>query len=167
MRSSRRLLAALLALVLVGPFACHRPRPAPPPPTAKSPAPTAEPKVDVAVSDVATGGSWQDGGQSGVYRIVVRSGGRRNLRSEVVLQWLKWDDRSEQPIEVRSAVVSELSRGGIIVTGTRIEQEESRPVVRLDLANAVTGIAGEARIWPQAVGRYRAKLKWVNEATPQ
>jgi hypothetical protein len=162
MRSSRRLLAALLVLVMVGPFACRRPKPAPPAPTAKQ-APAAEPKVETAVSDVATGGSWQDGGQSGVYRIVVRSGGRRNLRSEVVLQWLKWDDRSEQPIEVRSAVVRELSRGGIIVTGTRIDQEEGRAVAKLSVANAVTGVAGEARVWPQGLGRYRAKVKWKGE----
>ena len=85
-----------------------------------------------------------------MYRLVVRSGGRRNLRSEVVLQWLKWDDRSEQPIEVRSAVVRELSRGGIIVTATRIDQEEGRAVAKVSVANAVTGVAGEARVWPQA-----------------
>jgi len=163
MRPSRRLLTALLMLVLVGPFACRRPRPAPPPPPGKAAAPTAEPKVDSAVSDVATGGSWQEGGQSGVYRIVVRSGGRRNLRSEVVLQWLKWDDRSEQPIEVRSAVVRELSHGGIIVTGTRIDQEDGRAVAKLSVANAVTGVAGEARVWPQGLGRYRAKVKWKGE----
>jgi len=164
MRSSRRVLTALLVSVLVGPLACHRPpRPAPTSPTARPAAPTAEPKVDVAVSDVATGGSWQEGGQSGVYRLVVRSGGRRNMRSEVVLQWLKWDDRSEQPIEVRSAVVRELSRGGIIVTATRIDQEEGRAVAKVSVANAVTGVAGEARVWPQGLGRYRAKLKWKGE----
>ena len=163
MRSSRRLLVALLVLVLMGPFACHRPRPAPPAPPVARPSPPSEPKVETAVSDVATGGSWQDGGQSGVYRIVVRSGGRRNLRSEVVLQWLKWDDRSEQPIEVRSAVVRELSRGGVIVTATRIDQEEGRTVAKLSVANAVTGVAGEARIWPQGLGRYRAKVKWKGE----
>jgi hypothetical protein len=162
MRSSRRLLAALLLLVLVGPLACRHPKPAPLPPVAKPTAPS-EPKVETAVSDVATGGSWQEGGQSGVYRIVVRSGGRRNLRSEVVLQWLKWDDRSEQPIEVRSAVVRELSRGGIIVTATRIDQEEGRTVAKLSVANATTGGAGEARVWPQRLGRYRAKLKWKGE----
>ena len=162
MRSSRRLLAALLVLVLVGPLACRRPKPAPPPPVGKPTAPS-EPKVETAVSDVATGGSWQEGGQSGVYRIVVRGGGRRNLRSEVVLQWLKWDDRSEQPIEVRSAVVRELSRGGIIVTASRIDQEEGRTVAKLSVANATTGVAGEARVWPQGMGRYRAKLKWKGE----
>ena len=163
MRSSRRLVTALLVLVLVGPFGCRHPRPAAPPPTAKPTAPAAEPKVETSVSDVATGGSWQEVGQSGVYRIVVRSGGRRNLRSEVVLQWLKWDDRSEQPIEVRSAVVRELSRGGIIVTATRIDQEEGRTVAKLGVANAVTGVAGEARVWPQGLGRYRAKVKWKGE----
>jgi hypothetical protein len=51
-----------------------------------------------------------------------------------------------------------------MVTASRIDEEEGRPVVKLSLANVVTGIAGEARVWPQGVGRYRAKLKWVNEA---
>jgi hypothetical protein len=162
MRSSRRPLAALLVLVLAGPLACRHPKPAPPPTVAKPAAPS-EPKVETAVSDVATGGSWQEGAQSGMYRIVVRGGGRRNLRSEVVLQWLKWDDRSEQPIEVRSAVVRELSRGGIIVTASRIDQEDGRTVAKLGIANAVTGVAGEARVWPQGLGRYRAKLKWKAE----
>jgi hypothetical protein len=129
----------------------------------RPPVPSTPSAVETAVSDVATGGSWEEGGQSGVLRVVVRGGGRRNMRSDVTLQWLRWDDRAEQPIEVRSVKVTELSRGGIIVTATRIEQDEGRPVVRLDVANAVTGVAGEARVWPQAVGRYRAKLKWVSE----
>jgi hypothetical protein len=162
MRSFRRILAALLVLV-AGLSACRRPTPAPPAPTAKPTATATEPKVETSVSDVATGGSWQEGGQSGVYRIVVRSGGRRSLRSEVVLQWLKWDDRAEQPIEVRSAVIRELSRGGVIVTATRLDQEEGRAVAKLSIANAVTGVAGEARVWPQAIGRYRAKVKWKGE----
>jgi hypothetical protein len=150
----------VLSMAVVG---CPR-RPPPAPPPRARPAP-ATPPVETAVSDVATGGSWEENGQSGIFRVVVRSGGKRNLRSDVRLEWLRWDASSEQPIEVRSVKVPELSRGGIIVTGTRIDQEEGRPVVKLDVANAVTGVAGEGRIWPQAVGRYRAKLKWVNEAT--
>ena len=105
----------------------------------------------------------EEGGRSGVFRVVVRSGGRRNMRSEVVLQWLKWDNRAEQPIEVKSATITELSRGGIIVTATRIEQENGRTFVKLGIANAVTGAAGEARVWPLALGRYRAKLKWTDK----
>ena len=155
-----RLSATLLACALAGAVACpHRPPPPPPrPPERAGPAP-----VDNAVSDVATGGSWEEGGQSGELRVVVRSGGRRNLRSEVVLQWLRWDDRAEQPLEVKSVPITELARGGIIVTATRIDQEDGRPVVKLSIANAVTGISGEARVWPQGVGRYRAKLKWAND----
>ena len=159
MRSSRSL-SALLVCVLAGSVGCPRrppPRPAPPPPPAHvEPAP-----VDEAVSDVATGGSWEEAGRSGVFRLVVRSGGRRNLRSDVVLQWLRWDDRAEQPVEVKSVIIRELSRGGVIVTATRIEQEDGRPLVKLSVANAVTGKSGEARVYPLGVGRYRAKLKWV------
>ena len=47
--------------------------------------------------------------------------------------------------------------------GTRIDQEEGRAVAKLSVANAVTGVAGEARVWPQGLGRYRAKVKWKGE----
>jgi hypothetical protein len=97
MRSSARPLLALVLLVLVGPIGCPRRHPPPPRPAAK-PEPPAPAPVDSSVSDVATGGSWQEGGRSGVFRVVVRSGGRRNLRSEVVLQWLEWSNRAEQPV---------------------------------------------------------------------
>jgi hypothetical protein len=160
MRVSSRPLLALLLLVLVVPLACRRP--APPPRPAPKPAPPAPARVDAAVSDVATGGSWEQGGRSGVFRVVVRSGGRRNLRSEVVLQWLEWTNRSEQPVEVKSVVIRELSRGGVIVTGTRIDREDGRTLVKIGVANAVTGAAGEARVWPLRLGRYRAKLKWID-----
>jgi len=159
----RRRTAVLLACVLGGAVGCPR-KPAPPSPPAHAPEHAGPAPVDSAVSDVATGGSWEEGGKSGPIRVVVRSGGRRNLKSEVVLQWLRWDDRAEQPIEVKSVPITELSRGGIIVTASRVDEEDGRPVVKLSLANAVTGVSGEARVWPQGVGRYRAKLKWVNEA---
>jgi hypothetical protein len=151
-----------LALVL---SACPRQPPRrPQPPVAPPARPPAPPSVDAAISDVATGGSWSEGEQSGILRVVVRGGGRKQMRSDVVVQWLRWDQRSEQPIEVRSATVNELSRGGMIVTATRIEQDDGRPVIRLSVANAVTGAGGEARVWPTGIGRYRVKIKWANEA---
>jgi len=159
---TRRLLVALLAVALAG---CPR-RPQPPPP--RQPGPVAKPApapVDAAVSDIATGGSWEEGGQSGIYRVVVRSGGRRTLSSDVVVQWLRWDASSEQPVEVKSTRIAELARGGIVVTASRIDDEDGHAVIKLTLANAVTGAPGEARIWPGGVGQYRAKVKWTPEAT--
>jgi hypothetical protein len=162
---ARETARVLVGIALLGFVAgCPRRHPPPPsrpehPPTASTPPST----VDSSVSDVATGGSWEENGQSGIYRVVVRGGGRREMRSNVVVQWLRWDDRSEQPIEVKSATVSELSRGGIIVTASRIDQEEGKTVIKLPIANAVTGAAGEARIWPTGVGRYRARVKWANQ----
>jgi hypothetical protein len=162
MRPGARTLAVVVACATTLLAACpRRPREAPQverPPERPGPTP-----VDAAVSDVATGGSWEQNGQSGVIRVVVRSGGRRDMRSDVVLQWLRWDAKAEQPIEVRSVPISGLRRGGIIVTATRIDDEDGRTVVKISIANAVTGVGGEARIWPLSVGRYRAKLKWVNE----
>ena len=160
MRSASRVLAAALVVVLGASTGCRRhpppPPPPPPPPARVEPAP-----VDEAVSDVATGGSWEEGGRSGIFRLVVRSGGRRNMRSDVTLQWLRWDDRSEQPVPVKSVTIRELSRGGVIVTATRFDQENGRSLAKLSVANAVTGAAGEARVWPLGIGQYRAKLKWV------
>ena len=161
MNRARRL-GLVLACALAGITGC--PRRAPKPPIAvPAPEPSQRAKdVDAAVSDVATGGTWQEGGQSGVIRVVVRTGGRRNLGSAVVLQWLRWDDKAEEPIEVKSVPVTEFARGGIMVTATRIDAEDGRPVVKLGLANAVSGVSGEARVWPGGVGHYRAKIKWAN-----
>src|SRR5262249_61761337 len=119
-RTARGLLAGGLA-----PAGAGCPRRQPPPPQRPARAAPAEPQaVETAVSDIATGGSWEENGQSGIIRVVVRSGGRRNLRSDVMLEWLRWDDKAEQPIEVKSVKVSEVSRGGVLVTATRIDQEE-------------------------------------------
>jgi hypothetical protein len=159
MTSVKRAASIGVVVLALGLSAC--PRPPRQPPRAQPPRPL---PVDSAVSDVATGGSWREGDQSGMFRVVVRSGGRKSMRSDVVVQWLRWDARAEQPIEVRSVPVTELGRGGIIVTGTRIEQEDGRPVIRLNIANAVTGATGEARVQPLAVGRYRVKIKWLGEA---
>ena len=164
MVSFARLTVRALAGVALVALIAGCPRRQPPPQRPAGPVTPPPPTVDSSVSDVATGGSWEEDGRSGIYRVVVRGGGRRNLRSTVVVQWLRWDDKSEQPIEVKSATVGELSRGGIIVTASRIDTEEGRTVIKLPIANAVTGAAGEARIWPTGVGKYRARVKWVNEA---
>jgi hypothetical protein len=157
MTSAKRAATIGLVALVLGLSGCPR---RPPPRPAQPPKPT----VDAAVSDVATGGSWREGRQTGIFRVVVRGGGRKAMRSEVVVQWLRWDDNVDQPVEVRSVPVTELSRGGIIVTATRIEQEEGRPVIRLNIANAITGASGEARVQPVAVGRYRVKIKWLDQA---
>lgn len=158
-----KLVAPLIPVVLLLGLSACAPRPRweePPPP--RAPRPASPPPVDLAVSDVATGGSWQEGKRSGPLRVVVRSGGRNTMRSEVVLQWLRWDDRTDHPIEVRSVPIREVRRNGIIVTNARIEQDDGRPVVRLSLANAITGAVGEARVWPTRLGRYRVKIKWID-----
>ena len=161
MRRGRGSILRLLSLAAVLAAAgCPR---RPPPPEARPAKPTEPAPVESAVSDVATGGSWQDGAESGVYRVVVRSGGRRNLRSDVVVQWLRWDQHAEQPIETKSVRVTELGRGGIIVTASRIDEEDGRTVIKLPIANAVTGAPGEARIWPVGIGRYRVKIKWATD----
>ena len=150
----------VFACMLAGLAGCPR-RPPPKPVAVPAPEPPQRARdVDSAVTDVATGGTWQEGGQSGVIRVVVRGGGRRNMRSAVVLQWLRWDDKAEEALEVKGVPITELARGGIIVTATRIDSEEGRTVVKLGLANAVSGASGEARVWPGGVGHYRAKIKW-------
>lgn len=133
------------------------------PPSAPPPKPPAA--REAWVSDVATGGDWQAGGRSGMYRVVVRGGSRQAVRSEVLLQWLAWDAGHEQPVEVASVRVTELSRG-LVVTNSRIDQEEGRAVVKLGVANPVTGASGEARIWPDSPGKYRVKLKWRDDSQP-
>ena len=158
-RYRRRLLVVTATLVFLAGCA-HRP--AAPPREPEGPAREPE-NVDAAISDVASGGSWEEGGHSGIYRVVVRSAGRHTPKSDVVLEWLRWDDHSEQPVEERRVHVTEVTRGGIVVTSSKLAEDDGRTVVKLDLANPLTGAAGEARIWPVSLGRYRAKLKWAED----
>jgi len=156
----RRISTTSVLAVLVLAAACAR-RPAPRPATPSQPPPPQQ--VETTVSDVATGGSWDQGGRSGVYRVVVRSAGRRDLHSQVELQWLVWGAGADQPTPVRGVPIAELSRGGIVVTNSRIEEDDGKTVVRLGIANAVTAVTGEARIWPTAVGAYRVRVKWATQ----
>src|SRR5689334_1545162 len=89
-----RVVAGVLVAIVLAGSGCRRPAPPREVRPAK-PAPPAPVPVETAISDIATGGSWEENGQSGILRVVVRSGGRRNMRSDVALQWLRWDDKVE------------------------------------------------------------------------
>jgi len=166
MTAARSRLVTVASLVLAATFFTGCPRRSVEPPPAPRPqaGPARPAPVDEGISDVATGGSWEADGMAGIFRIIVRSGGRRSLRSDVTLQWLRWDSGKDEPVLVKSVSVSEFAQGGVLVTASRIDDDDDgRAVVRLSVANAVTGTMGEGRIWPAEPGHYRAKIKWLTE----
>ncbi len=97
--------------------------------------------LDSQVSQVATGGFWEENNQAGNFRLIVRSVGREHVSTEVYAQWIMYEESVEKtrtiPIEplnnsfliVRSVVFSEDSPAGNgIFQLTMIDQEgKTRP----------------------------------------
>src|SRR5262245_48827329 len=100
--SGRRALVTLAVVLVLSLASCRSRPPQQVPPPAGPPRAQEPTAIETGVSDVATGGSWEAGGKSGIYRVVVRSSGERAGRSDVSLQWLAWEARSEKPVEIRS-----------------------------------------------------------------
>ena len=60
------------------------------------------------VSQVVTGGRWQEGGQNGQYRLVASCGGWEHVRCEFFLQWVQDpEDQGKDPIVVATIPVLE------------------------------------------------------------
>jgi hypothetical protein len=65
--------------------------------------------VDPTVAEVVTGGHWSSGGQSGFYRVIVRTGGFEHIVSRLTIEWLIEPTRDDPPRVMRSVQVPELS----------------------------------------------------------
>jgi hypothetical protein len=52
---------------------------------------------------VVTGGRWSDAGRSGVYRVVVRTGGMDHVVSEVHVEWISTDTTEPQVLLSKKA----------------------------------------------------------------
>jgi hypothetical protein len=63
--------------------------------------------ISADVSTVVTGGSWSSGSLSGVYRVVVRTGGREHVVSSAQIDWIADSGgHDEEPRVVHSKVAS-------------------------------------------------------------
>jgi hypothetical protein len=65
--------------------------------------------VPVDVETIVTGGKWSAGGQSGIYRIVVRTGGFEHIVSQAQVDWIATSTDRDKPDQV---VVSKIAETG-------------------------------------------------------
>jgi hypothetical protein len=74
------------------------------------------------VEDVRIGGSWEDGGQSGAYRILVaRSGGER-ITARLFVQWIAYGDSGEATVR-DSIEITELAEMGVDIADFTAESD--------------------------------------------
>jgi len=67
--------------------------------------------VDTAISDIATGGLWQQGSSYGNWRLIVRNLGWEHTRSFLYLQWLKIDEGKKEVRELLTIPIREFNTG--------------------------------------------------------
>jgi hypothetical protein len=65
--------------------------------------------LDPAIAQIATGGFWSSGSQSGTYRIVVLRFGDEHTYSATYVQWLGVDPQTDREEEVATVAVKPLS----------------------------------------------------------
>lgn len=68
-------------------------------------------RVDTMISDIATGGLWDEGENYGTWRLIVRNLGWEHTRSFLYLQWLKTDDENKKVVELITIPIPEFNTG--------------------------------------------------------
>ncbi|UCE56667.1 MAG: hypothetical protein JSV31_14835 [Desulfobacterales bacterium] len=63
------------------------------------------------ISDIATGGLWDEGENYGTWRLIVRNLGWEHTRSFLYLQWLKTDDENKKVVELITIPIPEFNTG--------------------------------------------------------
>ena len=65
--------------------------------------------LNTTISEVATGGFWEQKQTYGTWRLVVRDLGWEHTRSFLYLQWLKTDDKNKNEIELKTVPIPEFN----------------------------------------------------------
>lgn len=66
--------------------------------------------VPVEIPQILTGGFWEEGDNSGIYRvIVVTAGSGENLFIEVFIQWLKIEENGPKPEIIKTIPLNEVN----------------------------------------------------------
>ncbi len=121
---SRRALAGLVGatgLALVGGAQVHA--------QATRPANDLAASVPLDVSEVAAGGSWTDGGKTGVYRtIVVVNGPNEAPKAHVVVQWIGMKAEGGPTELVKSVDLKDVADAGLTNASVALEAEREDEV---------------------------------------
>ena len=86
------------------------------------------------VEDVSMGGNWEDGDQSGAYRIVVTRGGLDRITARLFVQWIAYSDAGEATV-ANSMEITELGELGVDIVNLSSESDEQGLSVFVDTMN--------------------------------
>jgi hypothetical protein len=90
------------------------------------------------VEDVRIGGTWQAGGKSGVYRIVIARTGGETVTARLFVQWIAYRDAGEASVE-KSMEINEVAAQGLDVVDYVSESDADGLAVYLQTIDAADG----------------------------
>ena len=113
------------------------------------------------VSQVVTGGRWQEGGHEGQYRMVASCGGWEHVRCEFFLQWVQDpEDQGKSPIVIATVPVPEINNRMPYMAKLEITERAVTPcIITVSTANEVEDTPYVIAITPTGIGKYAIKSK--------
>jgi hypothetical protein len=90
------------------------------------------------VEDVRIGGTWQAGGKSGVYRIVIARAGGETITARLFVQWVAYRDAGEALVE-NSIEINEIFAEGLDIVDYVSESDADGLSVYLQTIDPVDG----------------------------
>jgi hypothetical protein len=96
--------------------------------------------IDASIASVATGGAWENGGDHGVFRVVIVNHGWEHVSSDVVVQRIREDaDRQELSVVSSRRVADIPSAAGWSMGMPAFSFTAGHTEVRIGATNARTG----------------------------
>jgi hypothetical protein len=106
------------------------------------------------VEDVRVGGTWQSGGKSGVYRIVIARAGGETITARLFVQWVVYRDAGEAALD-NSMEIDEVADQGLDIVDYVSESDADGLAVYLQTIDPSDGANEQYELFVFAPGDYR------------
>ena len=106
------------------------------------------------VEDVRIGGTWQSGGKSGVYRIIIARAGGETITARLFVQWVAYRDAGEAAVD-NSMEINEVADQGLDIVDYISESDADGLAVYLQTIDPADGTNEQYELYVFGPGDYR------------
>jgi hypothetical protein len=106
------------------------------------------------VEDVRIGGTWQSGGKSGVYRIVIARAGGETITARLFVQWVAYRDAGDAALD-NSMEINEVADQGLDIVDYVSESDADGLAVYLQTIDPADGTNEQYELYVFGPGDYR------------
>lgn len=121
-------------------------------------APMFEGGLDPAISQVVTGGTWEEDDMSGYYRVVVRTHcSPEHCFDQAYIQWIEIASRESAPREGRTVHVTEAGDFAVVSKVEFLVGSDGAAAIQFELVNTYSMESAKLCVRPAYPGSYQTK----------